>query len=216
MAQTLPNELNCPANSLQFSYGNGTGFASVTIEPANGPFKPSFMTVNFYDQLGDKIYSFKKENKRVVPKLATPVVHKRVSTPDKVTMIVLSAFLCCTVCYTARYRLRDPDAPSLLVKLVQRGRGAGGKDAGRDGAAGGAAAGSYSSFADSAPVELDLMKDPEKDPSVAAAFRMFGIPVDKGKKTAKLAPEEMTTTNRIRERMREKSGDSGSKTPPPS
>lgn len=205
MAQLLPNLPSCPAGSLKYSYGNGTGFATITINPADGPLKPSTMTVAFYDSLGDKIYQFSKTNQRKAPKLATPVEHRRISTPDKVMLITLLTFFCCTVCYTARYRLRDPDAPSLLVRLA-KGRGAAaaaGKDAGGGGPPGG---GSYSSFAPAAPVELDMMgADPSKDPSVASAFRMFGLPADGQKKTAgRMTPDEMHATNRIRERMRQK------------
>lgn len=59
MAEELPNLEWCPYEALQFGYGESTGFLSVQITSATLK-STGMMTVTFYDDNGNALYSFTK------------------------------------------------------------------------------------------------------------------------------------------------------------
>ncbi len=71
-AALLPGRAACPVDSLQFAYGAGAGFATLSfaLPPAGGP--SAAMTVTFYDQSGDALYAFTKNTTRAGRGRAAP------------------------------------------------------------------------------------------------------------------------------------------------
>lgn len=58
-AQQLPNLRSCPYGSLAFQYGASTGFLGVLVTSATAK-KGASMTVTFYDDNGNSLYTFEK------------------------------------------------------------------------------------------------------------------------------------------------------------
>ena len=59
-AETLPSASLCPSGTLAFSYGNSSGFLSVSISTPEGPKAVPTLTVTFYDSAGAVLYTFSK------------------------------------------------------------------------------------------------------------------------------------------------------------
>lgn len=59
----LPNLASCPYDSLQFKYGASTGFLGVHISSASVR-SPAMMTVTFFDDGGNTLYTFTKSPTR--------------------------------------------------------------------------------------------------------------------------------------------------------
>ena len=57
---------DCPADSLQFSYTRGTGFAALRLTPASTE-APSSLSATLYDDTGALLYAFSKFNPRTAP-----------------------------------------------------------------------------------------------------------------------------------------------------
>jgi hypothetical protein len=68
-ARSLPSLPLCPAGTLQYAYGNGTGFVTVGLTPGGGlsGSKAGLMTVSFYNAAGGLLYKFSKANMRTPP-----------------------------------------------------------------------------------------------------------------------------------------------------
>ena len=88
-ASALPGHAACPPGSLQFLYGDGAGFATLSFALSPADLRSAMLTVTFYDQLGVALYNFTKGATRAGVALAAPVKGKHGDRSGLMLVILL-------------------------------------------------------------------------------------------------------------------------------
>jgi len=121
-ARLLPSLPLCPAGSLQYAYGNGTGFVTVGLTPGGGltGSKAGLMTVSFFDASGGLLYKFSKENQRTPPNFQHEDTAATAAPGSGVTSIAGTLFLVIGLgCLYFVYLTLAPPPPAPKAKAAK-------------------------------------------------------------------------------------------------
>lgn len=88
-ASALPGHAACPPGSLQFLYGGGAGFATLSFALSPAELRSAMLTVTFYDESGVALYNFTKGATRSGVALAAPVEGKHGDRSGLMLVILL-------------------------------------------------------------------------------------------------------------------------------
>ena len=111
MSAELPSLALCPPGSLAYSYGNGTGFATLQFTgKATGSAPSGLVTVSFYAAAGSVLYSFRKVNSRLPRVYGTQQSVGGVTRGGEVLEAALLGVLSCGFVYFAylSFKARRP------------------------------------------------------------------------------------------------------------
>ena len=89
-ASALPGHAACPPGSLQFLYGAGAGFATLSFALSPAQLTSAMLTVTFYDEAGVALYNFTKGATRAGVALAAPVKGKHGSRSGLLLVLLLA------------------------------------------------------------------------------------------------------------------------------